>query len=67
MNCFELRNDKMNHSNSKDAESVRSGLSHVTSQPALLPTFRDPGGTQVCTCSQFPSGAYAISQKFIRP
>ena len=28
----------------KDAESVGSGLSHVTSQPALLPLFRDPGG-----------------------
>ena len=28
----------------KDAESVRSGLSHVTSQPALLPPFGDPGG-----------------------
>ena len=28
----------------KDAESVRSGLSHVPSQPALLPPFRDPGG-----------------------
>ena len=28
----------------KDAESVRSGLSHVPSQPALLPSFRDPGG-----------------------
>ena len=28
----------------KDAESVCSGLSHVTSQPALLPPFRDPGG-----------------------
>ena len=28
----------------KDAESVRSGLSHVPSQPALLPLFRDPGG-----------------------
>ena len=28
----------------KDAESVRTGLSHVTSQPALLPLFRDPGG-----------------------
>ena len=27
-----------------DAESVRSGLSHVPSQPALLPPFRDPGG-----------------------
>ena len=27
----------------KDAESVRSGLSHVPSQPALLPPFRDPG------------------------
>ena len=28
----------------KDPESVRSGLSHVPSQPALLPPFRDPGG-----------------------
>ena len=28
----------------KDAESVRSGQSHVTSQPALLPPYRDPGG-----------------------
>ena len=27
-----------------DAESVRSGLSHVPSQPALFPPFRDPGG-----------------------
>ena len=28
----------------KDAESVRSGLSHVPSQPALLPPVCDPGG-----------------------
>ena len=28
----------------KDAESVRSGNSHVTSQPTLLPAYRDPGG-----------------------
>ena len=28
----------------KDAESVRSGLSHVPNQPALLPRYRDPGG-----------------------
>ena len=28
----------------KDAESVRSGQSHVPSQPALLPLFPDPGG-----------------------
>ena len=28
----------------RDAESVRSGLSHVPSQPALLPAYRDPGG-----------------------
>ena len=27
-----------------DAESVRSGPSHVPSHPALLPPFRDPGG-----------------------
>ena len=25
-------------------ESVRSGLSHVPSQPVLLPLYRDPGG-----------------------
>ena len=28
----------------KDAESVRSGQSHVTSQPAFFPPFPDPGG-----------------------
>ena len=28
----------------KDAESVRSGVSHVPSQPALLPPYRDLGG-----------------------
>ena len=28
----------------KDAEPVRSGLSHVTSQPAFFTLFRDPGG-----------------------
>ena len=28
----------------KDAESVRSGQSHVTSQPAFFPSFRDPEG-----------------------
>ena len=28
----------------KDAESVRSGLTHVPSQPALLPPYRDRGG-----------------------
>ena len=28
----------------KDAESVRSGPSHVLSQPALFPPYRDPGG-----------------------
>ena len=31
---------------SKDAESVRSRPSHVPSQPALLPPYRDPGGLQ---------------------
>ena len=30
----------------KDAESVRSGLSHVPNQPALLPPYRGPGGMQ---------------------
>ena len=28
----------------KDAESVRSGQSHVTSQPAFFPPFQNPGG-----------------------
>ena len=28
----------------KDSESVRSGLSHVTNQPASLTPYRDPGG-----------------------
>ena len=28
----------------KDAESVRSGLSHVTSQPAFFPPFQNTGG-----------------------
>ena len=28
----------------KDVEPVRSGLSHVPSQPAFFPLFRDPGG-----------------------
>ena len=28
----------------KDAESVRSGLSHVPSRPAFFPLFRDLGG-----------------------
>ena len=28
----------------KDAESVRSGQSHVTSQPASFPLFQSPGG-----------------------
>ena len=28
----------------KDAESVHSGLSHVPSQPAFFPPYRDPGG-----------------------
>ena len=28
----------------KDAESVRSELSHVPNQPVLFPLFRDPGG-----------------------
>ena len=43
----ELQNEvnRMNDSKDfKDVESVRSGQYHVTSQPALLPPFRDPGG-----------------------
>ena len=43
----ELQNEAncMNDSRDfKDAESVRSGPSHVPSQPASLPPYRDPGG-----------------------
>ena len=32
----------------KDAESVRSGPFHVSSQPALFPSYRDPGGLLNC-------------------
>ena len=43
----ELQNEVncMNNSRDfKDAESVRSGLYHVPSQPAFFPPYRDPGG-----------------------
>ena len=30
----------------QDAESVRSGQSHVTSQPLFFPPFQNPGGMQ---------------------
>ena len=43
----ELQNEIncMNDSrDSQDAESVRSGQSHVTSQPAFSPPFQNPGG-----------------------
>ena len=42
---YKMKSIGMNDSRDfTDAESVRSGLSHVPSQPALLPPFRDPGG-----------------------
>ena len=38
-------NNCMNDSRDfQDAESVRSGQSHVTSQPAFFPPFPNPGG-----------------------
>ena len=43
----ELQNDVncMNDSRDfKDAKSARNGPSHVPSQPALFPSYRDPGG-----------------------
>ena len=40
-NEFNCLNDSRDF---KDAESVRSGQSHVTSQPTFFPPFRDPGG-----------------------
>ena len=39
----------------KDAESVRSGLSHVPSEPALFPLFRDSGG-MLSRSVRMPSG-----------
>ena len=39
----ELQNE-VNSKVFQEAESVRSGLSHVPSQPTLIPPFRDPGG-----------------------
>ena len=59
----ELQNETNCMSDSKefqDAESVRSGHSHVTSQPVSFPPHPIPGGifkTEVCTCSQFPTEA----------
>ena len=44
---LELQNEFNCMNDSRDflkAESVRCGLSHVPSQPALLPPYRDPGG-----------------------
>ena len=44
----ELQNEVncMNHSRDfKDAESVRSGQSHIPNPPAFFQPFRDPGGT----------------------
>ena len=38
----------------KDAESVRSGQSQVTSQPAFFPPFQDPGG-MLSRCLGMPS------------
>ena len=38
----------------KDAESVRSGLSHVPSQPAFFPPHPDPGGL-LCRALGMPS------------
>ena len=38
----------------QDAESERSGNSHVTSQPAFFPHFRDPGG-MLCRSVRMPS------------
>ena len=44
----ELKQNEINCMNDsrdfQDAESVRSGQSHVTSQLAFFPLFRDPGG-----------------------
>ena len=42
----ELQNEVNCINDSRDyAETVRSGQSHVTSQPAFSPLFLDPGGT----------------------
>ena len=39
-NTINCMNDSIDF---QDAESVRSGQSHVASQPALFPPYRDPG------------------------
>ena len=40
----ELQNEVNSMRDFIDAESIRSGQSHVTSQPAFFPPFRDPDG-----------------------
>ena len=51
----------------KDAESVRSGQSHVTSQPALLPPYRDPVG-MLSRNNQPPDiwNSHGISETFLQ-
>ena len=39
-----VNQDTINSRDFKDIKSARSGLSHVPSQLALLPLYRDPGG-----------------------
>ena len=58
----------------KDVESVRSGLSHVPSQPALLRPFRDPGGISsrslgMPSCNDGPPSiwdAHVVSETFLQ-
>ena len=68
----ELQNEVncMNYSRDfKDAESVRSGLSHVPSQPALFPPYPDPGGLLSRTDKppDFFSYAWFFGKRFCKP
>ena len=58
----------------KDAESVRGGPSHVPSQPALLPPYRDPGGLlsrssqlpDICNSHGFSGNVLQIHERLLR-
>ena len=53
----------------KDAESVRSGLSHVPSQPALFPPCRDPGSCKTAMISRQIFGIRMVYREtfFVNP
>ena len=50
----------------KDVESVRSGLSHVPSQPAFFPRFRNPGGMLSRSVGMPSRYTHALSRAFFQ-